>query len=131
MRAFSFQLIGHLVEPGLDTDFVFHGARWNIDSPESVTDREGVTTEAAMHIKVLSVLAVGLLVGSAAPSLAKNAKSMQTPGHKMQRMGSVPGHPGASGYAPGHQMQAKRSKRGYPGASGYAPGRTTGSNSLR
>jgi len=25
-----------------------------------------------------------------------------TPGHIIQRCGSVPGHPGGSGYAPGH-----------------------------
>ena len=25
-----------------------------------------------------------------------------TPGHRMQDQGSVPGHPGASGFAPGH-----------------------------
>lgn len=86
-----------------------------------------------MNGKMMSVLAAAcLLIGSSTAGLAKNAKSFQTPGHKMQRMGSVAGHPGASGYAPGHMMQARGSKRGHPGASGYAPGRsTTGSNSFR
>ena len=82
--------------------------------------------------KVLLLLAAaGLVVGSSTASLAKSGKSKLTPGHKMQRMGSVPGHPGASGYAPGHLKQSKFSRRG-PGASGYAPGRTTtGSGSMR
>jgi hypothetical protein len=77
-----------------------------------------------MNTKWLPILAVAVITATPAAAWAGNAKSMQTPGHKMQRLGSVPGHPGASGYAPGHQMQAKGSRRG-PGASGYAPGRTT------
>ena len=32
--------------------------------------------------------------------------SGETPGHEMQEHGSVPGHPGASGYAPGHNRDA-------------------------
>lgn len=32
--------------------------------------------------------------------------SGETPGHEMQEHGSVPGHPGASGYAPGHNKDA-------------------------
>ena len=52
----------------------------------------------------------------------------------MQDRGSLPGHPGASGYAPGHEMQEKGSRPGHPGTSGYAPGRqgpeTTGRGSM-
>ena len=52
----------------------------------------------------------------------------------MQDRGSLPGHPGASGYAPGHEMHEKGSRPGHPGTSGYAPGRqgpeTTGRGSM-
>jgi hypothetical protein len=50
--------------------------------------------------------------------------STSTPGQQMQDRGSVPGSPGASGYAPGQQMQDKGSAKGTTGASGYAPGHT-------
>jgi hypothetical protein len=85
-----------------------------------------------MTLRFLPLLAATvILAASSTAGVAKNAKSMNSPGHKMQRMGSVPGHPGASGYAPGHRMQAQKSRRG-PGASSFAPGRnTTGSGSLR
>lgn len=76
-----------------------------------------------MTMKILPLLAAAAML-AALPSaaLAKNARSMMTPGHKMQRFGPVPGHPGASGYAPGHRMQAR----------GHARGRTTtGSSPLR
>jgi hypothetical protein len=73
--------------------------------------------------------AAGLLIASSLQQV--QAGPADTPGHKMQRKGSVAGHPGASGYAPGHVMQQKGSRRGYPGASGYAPGRTTTGSSVR
>ena len=38
--------------------------------------------------------------------------SSMTPGHEMQEKGSVPGHPGASGYAPGHTKDADDLKKG-------------------
>jgi hypothetical protein len=85
-----------------------------------------------MQAKLLSIAAAaGLLIGTTAVGFAQSSAVKNTPGHKMQRMGSVPGHPGASGYSPGHQMQRYGSKRGYPGASGYAPGHATTGQRLR
>lgn len=52
------------------------------------------------------------------------AQGSSSPGQQMQDRGSVPGSPGASGYAPGQQMQDKGSVKGTTGASGYAPGHT-------
>jgi hypothetical protein len=68
--------------------------------------------------KLFALAAAALMIGAAIPAQARD----DTPGHKMQKKGSVKGHPGASGYSPGHQMQAKGSKKRSPGASGYAPG---------
>jgi len=104
----------------------------NAESSPTLVNREEVTYGGSiMTMKILPLLAAGALL-AALPSaaLAKNTRSMMTPGHKMQRFGSVPGHPGASGYAPGHQMQARGSRLG-PGASGHAPGRTTTGFSTR
>ena len=70
-----------------------------------------------MKTKLFAIAAAALLISTAVPSQARD----DTPGHKMQKKGSMKGHPGASGYAPGHRMQAKGSKKGSPGASGYAP----------
>ena len=53
----------------------------------------------------------------AAPLPASTAPA-DTPGHQMQRKGSVPGHPGASGYAPGHLKKATRAHS----ARAFAPG---------
>jgi len=44
-----------------------------------------------------------------------------TPGHLMQRFGSVPGHPGAAGYAPGHLKSAAHMRS----ARDFAPGHRT------
>ena len=82
-----------------------------------------------MNAKILSIAtAAGLLIGATAIGYAQSSTPERAPGQRMQDRGSVPGEPGASGYAPGHQMQEKGSKRGEPGASGYAPGQqgTTG-----
>jgi hypothetical protein len=49
--------------------------------------------------KIIMVAAAGLIAISMVPA---GAAPKNTPGHMMQRSGSVPGHPGASGYAPGH-----------------------------
>ena len=64
-------------------------------------------------------VAVGLAAAtlSVTPSLA-GPKFKNTPGHMMQRHGSVPGYPGASGYAPG---QVKKMKRSRYNARAYAP----------
>ena len=79
-----------------------------------------------MQAKLLSIAAAaGLLIGTTAVGFAQSSTPSNTPGHKMQQKGSVPGHPGASGYSPGHQMQRYGSKRGHPGASGYATGHAT------
>ena len=71
-----------------------------------------------MRTKLWAYAAAALLIVAAIPAEARD----NTPGHKMQKKGSLKGLPGASGYSPGHQMQAKGSKKGSPGASGYAPG---------
>jgi hypothetical protein len=53
--------------------------------------------------RLMTMAATAAFVLAAATSAqAANWKSYNSPGHKMQRYGSVPGHPGASGYAPGH-----------------------------
>jgi hypothetical protein len=58
-----------------------------------------------MNAKMLSIAAVaGVLLGSTALVQAEekmSGPSGSTPGHEMQQKGSVPGSPGASGYAPG------------------------------
>ena len=73
-----------------------------------------------MTRKIVALAAAGLFAASTGLAFAQNTN--RTPGHEMQRKGSVKGHPGASGYAPGHEMQDKGSVKGHPGASGYAPG---------
>ena len=68
-------------------------------------------------LKLLTlVAAVTFTLASVWPSAAA---PRGTPGHTMQQRGSVPGHPGASGYAPGHVKKAwnVRSARDFaPGA---------------
>ena len=54
-----------------------------------------------MKLKIVAVAALAL-AASAPMAFAGHGNSGNTPGHMMQRFGSVPGHPGASGYAPGH-----------------------------
>jgi hypothetical protein len=44
-----------------------------------------------------------LIPNHASPLENGSGRSANAPGHEMQEHGSVPGHPGASGYAPGHQ----------------------------
>ena len=84
----------------------------------------------SMQAKFLAIAAAtGLLIATTSVGFAQSSTPSNTPGHEMQRKGSVKGQPGASGYSPGHEMQQKGSKPGEPGASGYAPGhQTTGQN---
>jgi len=72
----------------------------------------------------VALAAAGLLAGSTALAVAQSSTSEKTPGHEMQRKGSVKGEPGASGYSPGDKMHDKGSVTGHPGASGYAPSRS-------
>jgi hypothetical protein len=70
-------------------------------------------------------VAAGLLIGSSGLGFAQSSQNStpnNTPGHEMQRKGSVKGEPGASGYSPGHRMQEGKSTKDDPGASGNAPG---------
>src|SRR5262245_50685769 len=87
----------------------------------------------SMVSKLLIVAAAaGLLIGTTALGYAQSSAQNPSPGQRMQDRGSLPGHPGASGYAPGHEE--KGSRPGQPGASGYAPSRqgpeTTGRGSM-
>jgi hypothetical protein len=69
--------------------------------------------------------AAGVLIGTTALAHAQSSGQRMpdsAPGQRMPDKGSVPGHPGASGYAPGQRMHERGSKAGHPGASGYAPG---------
>jgi hypothetical protein len=50
-------------------------------------------------IRLLSLIAIGVLLIGTTPAVAKNPYA---PGQMKKRYGSVPGYPGASGYAPGH-----------------------------
>ena len=59
--------------------------------------------------------AAGFVLGAALPG---SAAPKDTPGHQMQQKGSVPGHPGASGYAPGHVKKMTRGRS----ARAFAPG---------
>ena len=65
-------------------------------------------------MKILSIAAVAAVVlGSTALVQAEermSGSSRATPGHLMQQRGSLPGHPGASGYAPGHRMSGLRDR---------------------
>ncbi len=58
--------------------------------------------------KILIALCAAVVVLASAN--ASFAARKTTPGHLMQTYSSVPGHPGASGYAPGH---LKYHKHGY------------------
>ena len=65
-------------------------------------------------------LTAAALIGTASLAFAQgyNSNTANTPGHQMQQKGSVPGSPGASGYAPGHTKKhvAKKHKRSTTGA---------------
>jgi hypothetical protein len=75
-------------------------------------------------MRKLSIVAAVLLIGTTALGHAQSS-TQDAPGQRMQDRGSVPGHPGASGYAPGQRMHERGSKAGAPRTSGYAPGRQT------
>jgi hypothetical protein len=68
---------------------------------------------------IIIAAAVGLVVASSAIAAPKNGNgnSQNSPGHLMQSNGSVPGYPGASGYAPGHVKKMKKARD----ARAYAP----------
>jgi len=61
--------------------------------------------ECSMKKLCLAGAVALLLIGATAYGFAQSSDSSQkmTPGHEMQKRGSGPGSPGASGYAPGHQ----------------------------
>src|SRR5262245_35633109 len=59
----------------------------------------------------MSLAIIGALWLATAPAIAKNPYA---PGQLKKRYGSVPGYPGASGYAPGHSKH-----RGAWGSFGY------------
>ena len=71
--------------------------------------------------KILTLVAAAILTlasvlpGAAAPKSAPKG----APGQMMQQRGSVPGHPGASGYAPGHLKRVAHVRS----AREFAPGR--------
>jgi hypothetical protein len=63
----------------------------------------------------LTAAAIGLFIGSASIALAQDkdrGRSESAPGQQMHEHGSVPGSPGASGYAPGHDRDDLKSGRG-------------------
>jgi hypothetical protein len=68
--------------------------------------------EDMMKAKILSIAAVaGLIIGTTAIVQAEEKGSRgATPGHEMQEKGSLPGQPGASGYAPGHSTSGIRDR---------------------
>ena len=66
--------------------------------------------------KIFALTVVAELI--TASTIAGSAAPKSTPGHSMQQRGSVPGHPGASGYAPGHLKK----KKGPHDAHSYAHG---------
>ena len=53
-----------------------------------------------MKLVTLALTAAALITAPAIASAQGNSNN--SPGHQMQEKGSVPGSPGASGYAPGH-----------------------------
>jgi hypothetical protein len=67
-----------------------------------------------MNAKMLSIAAVAsVLLGSTVLVQAEERMSgpaRATPGQLMQQKGSLPGHPGASGYAPGHRTIGLRDR---------------------
>jgi hypothetical protein len=71
-----------------------------------------------MHLRILTVAAAALLIGSGSAVWAQSATVKRTPGHMMQNSPTSTA-PGASEYAPGHLKRSGR--RGGPGASAYTP----------
>jgi hypothetical protein len=69
-----------------------------------------------MHLKILTLAAAALLIGSASAALAQSATVKKTPGHMMQDNPRSMG-PGASEYAPGHLKR----RRGSTSASKFTP----------
>jgi hypothetical protein len=59
----------------------------------------------APMLATASILILGATSVAIGAEMGRGA-SGETPGHEMQEHGSVPGHPGASGYAPGHNKDA-------------------------
>ena len=57
-----------------------------------------------MKILMCAAAAIGMCIGSMGLALAGDSHGMSghSPGHEMQKHGSMPGFPGASGYARGH-----------------------------
>ena len=63
----------------------------------------------------LTAAAIGLFIGSVGVALAQDkdrGRSEGAPGQEMHEHGSVPGSPGASGYAPGHDRDDVKRGRG-------------------
>jgi len=63
----------------------------------------------------LAAAAVGIFIGSAGLALAQDkdrGRSEGAPGQEMHEHGSVPGSPGASGYARGHDRDDMKGGRG-------------------
>lgn len=64
--------------------------------------------------------ALAVLVATSVPTFAGpkgSGNAMNSPGHMMQSRGSLPGYPGASGYAPGQVKKMNRANN----ARAYAP----------
>jgi hypothetical protein len=60
------------------------------------------TKETLMKLSVLAITAAVLVASSPLALAANGGAKADAPGQMMQKYGSVPGSPGASGYAPGH-----------------------------
>lgn len=72
-----------------------------------------------MKLHVIALTAAAL-IGTASFAFGQgySGNTANTPGHQMQQKGSVPGSPGASGYAPGHTKKhvARKHKRSTTGS---------------
>jgi hypothetical protein len=109
------------------TEHAEHKTVRNVEADLSATLRES-TMPTALTTKLMTMAAAAAFVlATAASGQAENWKSHNSPGHKMQRYGSVPGHPGASGYAPGHLKKRHGYRYGYR----YHRRETTGSGWVR
>ena len=68
-------------------------------------------------LAILSAAALSFALVTTTDGFAKNNKGKgMSPGHQMQKYGSKPGYPGASGYAPGQvkKMRGKNSRASAP-----------------
>ena len=72
-------------------------------------------------LAILGAAALSFALVTTTDGFAKNNKGM-SPGHKMQKFGSKPGYPGASGYAPG-QVKKMRGHNARAHAPQYRVGR--------